>query len=497
MPWILMMNKSSVELILNTKQELALSLPTRRLLLTGGVRSGKSLAAAIKIREIALRIPGSQILIMRATLKEIRDDVFKTLYNPIDGLLANENVYGRLNKSNYEHNLPNGSKILYRQADDEKKLLGLDLSCVYFEQAENIKKAVFDYALTRLTFWGDSKNPQSRGYRYIEKYKGGEYSNTIAKKPNHFFILSCNPDTGSWIYDDVISTCNDYTPFTPHVKHQDLGWDIVNFQTTDNVQLPDVANYIEEIKLTSSDTHYRRMILGEWIGGEGQIFSHFITGLHIVSDFVYNEDIHELVVGIDPGSVHYTAVIFCAFNKKTQKYIVFDEIKIKNTIIPEIAQLIKDKLFGYKINMNKVDFLIDHAGNQNESNGVSKADQYKQSKIYVRNANKITEGAWERINGLFKQNKIHIVGSNIGLLNDIKSARWTKDGKLDKGTGERAYDSLDAFKYVLNQFAYGINYSEPAPIIKDGKALAQLRLNQIFNNAGKDEQIVEDGKWGL
>lgn len=388
----------SVELILNSKQELAISTPTKRLLLSGGVRSGKSVAAAIKVREIALRMPGSQILIVRKTLKEIRDDIFKTFYNPIDGLLANTKMYGSLNKSNYEHNLPNGSKIMYRQADDEKKWLGLDLSCVYFEQAENIEKKYFDYALTRLTFWGDNKSKESKAYRYIQKYNNNEYASVIAKRPNHFFIMSCNPDTGSWIYDDIIATCPNYTHFTPHIKHPDLGWDIINFQTVDNVQLPDVKKYIDEIKLTSSDTHYRRLIQGEWCGSEGMIFSHFINSLHIVSDWKYIPDQHEIIIGIDPGISQYSAVCFGAYNRKTSTYTVFDEMRTKDMTIQEISSIIKEKLKGYNIPIDKCQFLIDAAANQKESNGVSRADQYKQNKIYVINANKVLEGALERIN---------------------------------------------------------------------------------------------------
>lgn len=488
------MNQSLIELKLNPKQELALETPTRRLLLSGGVRSGKSLAAAIKIREIALRIPGSQILIMRKTLKEIRDDIFKTFYNPLDGLFANERLYGKLNKSNYEHVLPNGSKLIYRQADDPKKLLGMDLSAIYFEQAENISKDIFDYALTRLTFWGDIKNPQSRGWRYIQKYSSGEYADTIAKKPGHFFIMSCNPDTGSWIYDDIISTCPDYTPFTPHIKHPELGWDIINFQTQDNSQLPQVKEYISEIKTTSSDTHFRKYILGEWVGSEGQIFSHFRNALHIISDYKYDENKHEIVVGIDPGSSHYSGIIFTAFDKKSNKYIVFDEIKIKDKIIPEISDLIKEKLNTYKIDINKTQFIIDSAANSADSGGVSKADQYRQHKIYVQNANKELHGALERINGLFKQNKVFIVGSCIHLLNDIKSYKWDKSGNPDKGSGERAFDLADAFRYTLNKFVYGDKYVEIKPPEKDPVKRAQNYLTHVFNNL--EEEKKEDF-WGV
>ncbi len=473
----------------NDKQTLALQLPTKRLILSGGIRAGKTLAGCIKIRDIALSMPGSQIMVMKNTLKEIRDDTWKILYNPTDGLLANTRIYGKLNKSNYEHFIPNGSKIIYRQGSesgDEKKLRGLDLSCIYFSQAENISKNIFEDALGRLTHWGDNNDATSRGYAYIQKYKSGEYSKYIAKKPAHFFIMDCNPDTGSWIYDDIIRKCPesiDPVKFAliPHVRYQFIDdktkkpayWDIVNFKSYDNSQLPEVTNWIAEQKAMTSDTYFRRMIEGEWVGSEGMIYSHF-DNKHIAPnlscpEFVYDKYLHEIIVSIDPGSAWYTGVVFMAYDKKTQNYIIFDEIKIKNTIISEISTIIKEKLITEKIDINDVKFLIDAAANAQESNGISKADQYRQSKIYVNNANK--QMGLERINGLFKQNRIFIMGNCINLLRDIKSYAYNKDGHPNKKTGANAYDLADAFRYCINNYAYGLEITQPTPmeILKSSK----------------------------
>lgn len=488
---------SEIKLQLNPKQELALTIPTKRLLLTGGIRAGKTTVGLIKVREIALRMPGSQILIMRRTLKEIRDDLWKSLYNPNDGLLANSQLYGKLNKSNYEHVFHNGSKIIYRQADDEKKLLGLDLSCIYFEQGENIPKKIFEYALGRLTHWGDNKNPNSRGYRYIQKYGSGEYADSIAKKPAHFFILSCNPDTGSWIYDDLIRTCEGYDYTKAHIKHKDLGWDIINFQTTDNAQLPDVNKYIEEQRLVTSDAYFRRMILGEWIGSEGLVWNHFDNNKHIISDWEYTDsERYEIVVGIDPGSAWYTGIVFLAYDKKQQTFIIFDEIKVRNSLIEEVAELIKDKLNTYKIPKDKVTFLIDHAANAKDTGGISKADQYRQNNIIVLNANKVLEGGLERINGLFKQGKIKICGNAIHLLNDIKSYYYDEDGKPNKRTGPQAFDCCDAFRYCINHYAFPPSFKEKKRVVLEPTVRTNTALTYIFNSATNDEP-KDDGNWGL
>ncbi len=500
----------------NIKQTLALELPTKRLILAGGIRAGKTLAGCLKIREIAVRMPGSQIMVMKSTLKEIRDDTWKILYNQTDGLLANSRRYGRLNKSNYEHFLPNGSKIIYRQGSesgDEKKLLGLDLSCIYFSQAENISKEIFENALGRLTHWGDIHSPDSRGFAYMKKYNNDEYVG-IAKKPAHFFIMDCNPDTGSWIYDDIIRRCPesvDPIKFAtiPHVKYtyeddktkKSASWDIVNFKSYDNSQLPGVNEWIAEQKALTSDNYFRRMIEGEWVGSAGMIYNHFDNARHIApnihqSEFKYDKHIHEIVVAIDPGSSWYTGVIFMAFDKRTQKYIVWDEIKIKNTIISEIADIIKEKLKAEHVSLDDIKFVIDHAANQTESNGISKADQYKQAKIYVTNANK--NMGLERINGLFKQNRIFIMGNCVHLLRDIKSYAYDKDGKPNKKSGVNAYDLADAFRYAINNYAFGLEVTPltPEEVLRSSEGSLASKLITYQLNKQAYEQHKPTG-WGI
>ncbi len=507
------MSITDISYNLNPKQALALTVPTKRLLLSGGRRGGKTISGLLKIREIATRMPGSQILIMRRSLKEIRDDIWKSLYNPQDGLLASNRIYGTLNKTNYEHFFPNGSKILYRQggdAGDEKKLLGLDLSCIYFEQAENINKSMFENALACLTHWGDIKDPTSRGYRYIQKYGKGEYAASIAKRPAHFFIMSCNPDTGSWIYDDIIRTCKDYNHKTPHVHHPDLGWDIINFQSYDNKQLPDVDKWIEEQRIMTSEIYFRRMIEGEWVGGDGLIYSHF-DNKHIIKDaeskengFKLNDtNRYEIVVAIDQGSAWYTGVVFCAYDKKNETYIIFDEIKVRDTIIPDISALIKEKLKTYELDINKVVFLIDAAANANESSGISKSDQYKQCGIYVNNANKTLTGevngnpvGLERINGLFKQNRIAICGNVVYLREDIKSYHYDSNGKPNKRRGAQAFDMADAFRYCINKFAYGLDFRETKQIIPKDMPEEDIRMNQYMTEIFNKDRSIQKDKWG-
>jgi len=472
---------SNILLPPNPKQELVMNTKCNRIILSGAQRAGKTLAAMMKIKQIALKMPTSRILVCRRTLKEIKENIYDILFNPENGILI-DSSYGVFTESKGEYKFRNGSIIIFKQLDKVEKLLGPEYNVIYFGQAEFIPKMFYDYAIGRLTYWGNLKNPASKGWRYIQKY-GRQGSKLFASRPAHFFILDCNPNTASWIYEYFIKKCPNYHHLTPHLEyviededgnpeieegmHKDnetrkrIKWDIFNFQTRDNIAgVPNIESYILETKVTANETYYRRYIEGEWIGAEGIIYDCFIAKSaneqgHIISDFKYSKDRYDLITAIDTGSSWYTGIIFGAFDKKTQNYIIYNEIKVKQTLIPEICDLIKNYLKADKIDIDDVQFIIDAAANAPESNGASKSDQYKQQKIYVRNANKTLEGALDRINSLFKQNRIYITGNCISLLKDLQTYSRNNKGKPNKGFGENAFDLADSFRYFLNEYAGG------------------------------------------
>lgn len=449
-----MQNKANILLKPNPKQKLALTLKTDRLLLSGGVRGGKTSSALWKVVKMCELIPGSKACIMRATYKEIKADIWSALFSPFTGPLASPAI-GKLNKTDMVYKFRNGSVIEFLNADKTSSLLGREYSIIYIEQAEYIPKMFFEALLERNTHWGNPNQFGTKGYQYEKMWAGNNKGKS--EKVKNLIILSCNPNKHSWIYETFISTCKDYDHKIPHLKHTTFkDWDIVNFQSYDNLHfVPDLPKWLEEQKQFNSETEYQRKVEGAWVGAEGLIWNFFDLNENTFKhEFKYEKEKHDIFVSIDPGKAWFTGVIFGAYDKVLKKYYIFEEIRTKDTLIEDISKTIHNILAGYNIGSD-VNYIIDAAANELESNGVSRSEQYIKNKIYVRNANKTLEGALERINGLFRNRDIKIAAHCTQLIQDIQAYSKGIDGKPDKGTGNKAYDMCDAMRYFINEYGNG------------------------------------------
>ncbi len=456
----------------NPKQKLALTLKTERLLLSGGVRGGKTSSGLWKVIKYCQLIPGSKACIMRSTYKEIKSDIWEALFNPFTGPLASKSI-GKLNKSEMTYKFKNGSIIEFLNADRTDALLGREYSIIYLEQAEYIPKKFFEALLERNTWWGDPSKPNTKGYIYEKTWANNNKG--MSQKVKNIIILSCNPNKHSWIYDTFIRTCKDYSHLKPHVKHNILtDWDIVNFQSYDNLHfVPDLPKWLAEQKQFNSETEYQRKVEGAWVGAEGLIWHFFDMERNTFSyEFKYDKDIHDIFVSIDPGKAWFTGIIFGAYDRKQKQYIVFDEMRLKDIPIEDICTKIHATLQDYGIGSD-VNYIIDAAANELESNGVSRSEQYIKGKIYVRNANKTLDGALERINGLLREKDIIISRHCISLISDIQAYSKGVDGKPDKGVGNKAYDMCDAMRYFCNEYGSG------GPEIKQKTAIEKINESNL------------------
>ena len=453
-----MKNNANILLKPNPKQLLALTIKTDRLLLSGGVRGGKTSSALWKVVKMCELIPGSKACMMRATYKEIKADIWSALFNPFTGPLASSTM-GKLNKTEMTYKFRNGSIIEFLNAEKTSNLLGREYSIIYIEQAEYIPKAFFEALLERNTWWGDPNMPGTKGNQYEKIWANNNKGK--AQRVQNLIILSCNPNKHSWIYETFISTCKDYNHLKPHIIHSTFkDWHIVNFQSYDNKHfVPDIDKWITEQKQFCSETEYQRKVEGAWVGAEGLIWNFFDMDKNTFPnssnpEFKYDKNRHDIFVSIDPGKAWFTGVIFGAFDRVSKRYIIFEEIRTKDILIEDISKSIHNILASYEIGSD-VNYIIDAAANELESNGISRSEQYIKNKIYVRNANKTLDGALERINGLFR-NKDIIIGKHCTqLIQDIQAYSKGKDGKPDKGTGNKAYDMCDAMRYFINEYGSG------------------------------------------
>lgn len=140
---------------LNARQEAANSLlasAARHILLRGGSRSGKTflLCRAVIIR--ALKAPRSTHTIVRKHFNHLKHSViYDTM--PTVARLCFPGLKVHLDKSDWFHELPNGSKIIYGGLDDAErteKILGQEHATIYLNECSQISYGARNKLVTRL-----------------------------------------------------------------------------------------------------------------------------------------------------------------------------------------------------------------------------------------------------------------------------------------------------------------------------------------------------------
>ena len=128
------------KLILHPKQMEFLTNDLLFRLFVGGRFAGKTFSGA----QAAIEEAGKRRcwgMCVAPTYKSLRDYVIRSFLEQAGGIVAN------YNKSLYEADLINGSKVLFRSADDPNSLRGPDLSWVWLDEARDMEVKVWKVCL--------------------------------------------------------------------------------------------------------------------------------------------------------------------------------------------------------------------------------------------------------------------------------------------------------------------------------------------------------------
>lgn len=173
-------------------------------LLRGGSRSGKTflLCRAIIVR--AMRAPGTNHAVFRLRRNAIKGTVWKTLKDVLAKCWP-EMPY-RESISDLTITLPNGSAIMCAGLDDAErvdKILGMEFSTVYFNEATQIPWGSVETALSRLAEKSDLRlrayfdcNPTTKLHwtytLFVKKLKPG--TREAVDDPSEWAEMQINPD---------------------------------------------------------------------------------------------------------------------------------------------------------------------------------------------------------------------------------------------------------------------------------------------------------------
>ena len=361
----------------------------------GGAGSGKSYGALQKVLLKALKYK-RKVLVLRKIQNTVKDSVWALM----KAHLTASGYYDacRINKSDYEIELPNGSIFLFKGLDDPEKIKSIDgITDIVIEEATELTEDDYTQLNLRLRAKADDKQI------YL-------MFNPISKK--------------NWVYDYFF-----VRELPDNVK-------IVKTTYQDNKFLDDEYRAELERLKDRNPAYYRIYCLGEFATLDKLVFPVYET--KIISE----ADIQGLKrwIGLDFGYINDPSAIVWGYIDTERKtiYVTGEYVKrgMKNNEIAETMidlGVHKDKSYGDSAERKSIDEIRDKGVN------IDPTEKGKDSIIHgiqwIQQYNLIVD---ERC---FKVRE------------ELDNYTWKKDKK----TGEYINEPVDTFNHTIDAIRYGLN----------------------------------------
>lgn len=329
---------------------------TNKYICYGGARGGgKSHVSRIKMILLALNYSGIQILLLRRTLKELRENHILQLQK----LLRKIAIY---KESSKEFMFPNGSRIVLGYCDTEKDVLqfqGQAYEVIVLEEATHFTEFQFQSLTESNRMSGNMKEP------FV---------------PRMYF--TCNPGGvgHAWVKrlfidKEYIGTENpdDYI-FIPAVVFEN------------KYIMENDPNYVRVLENLPEDRK-KAMLYGNWDVFDGQFFPEFRRDVHVIEPFVIPSDWNRYIV-LDYGLDKF-AVLFIAVDRANNAY-VYNEIHKSDLIVSEACKLLKSYMnMQYKYILAPPDLW-----DRNRDTGKSTAEVFYENGIRLDKCSNNRESGW-------------------------------------------------------------------------------------------------------
>lgn len=361
----------------------------------GGAGSGKSFGATQKIYLKSLKFK-RKVLVIRKIQRTIKDSIWSLILAHIHASGYYEAC--RVNRSDFEIELPNGSVFLFKGLDDPEKIKSIDgITDIVIEEATELTEDDFTQLNLRLRALEDN----------LQIYL---MFNPISKK--------------NWVYDYFF------------VRELPLNIKIIKTTYLDNKFLSEeYRTELERLK-DRNPAYYRIYCLGEFATLDKLVFPVYKT--KIISE----KDIEGLKrwVGLDFGYINDPSAIVWGFIDQGKKKIyVTGEYVRRGMKNDEIAETIidlglhKDKSYGDSAEPKSIDEI--------KSRGV--------------NIEPTVKGKDSIIHGIqwIQQYELVIDERCFKVIEELDNYTWKKDKK----TGEYINEPVDTFNHTIDAIRYGLN----------------------------------------
>ena len=361
----------------------------------GGAGSGKSYGATQKIFLKALKHP-RKVLVIRKIQRTIKDSIWALLISHLHA----SGFYNacKVNKSDFEIALPNGSVFLFKGLDDPEKIKSIDgITDIVIEEATELTEDDFTQLNLRLR----------AAAPYLQIYL---MFNPISKK--------------NWVYDYFF------------VRALPINVKVVKTTYQDNKFLSDEYRQELERLKDRNPAYYRIYALGEFATLDKLVFPVYKT--KIVSE----DDVKGLNrwIGLDFGYINDPSAIVWGHIDTANKriYVTGEYVRrgMKNNEIADVMRdlgLSKDKSYGDSAERKSIDEIRDKGVN------IEPTEKGKDSVIHGIQ--------W------MQQHELIVDERCFKVIEELENYTWKKDKK----TGEYVNEPVDTFNHTIDAIRYGLN----------------------------------------
>ena len=344
-------------------------LATNKYICYGGARGGgKSHVSRIKMCLLALNYSGIQILLLRRTLKELRENHVLQLQK----LLKDIAIY---KESTKEFLFPNGSRIVLGYCDNEKDVLqyqGQAYEVIVLEEATHFTEFQFQTLTESNRMSGNMKEPFN---------------------PRMYF--TCNPGGVGHLWVKRLFIDRDYTP----TENPDDYKFIPSLVFENKYIMEHDPNYVKVLENLPEDRK-QAMLYGNWDIFDGQFFREFKRSIHVIEPFQI-PDHWNRYIAMDYG-LDMFAVLFIAIDTKGKAY-VYNEIHKPNLIVSEARQTLKSIMRHYRY---KYIYAPPDLWNRNRDTGKSTAELFWEGGIDLTKASNNRIAGWLNVKEWLKVRKV-------------------------------------------------------------------------------------------
>lgn len=361
----------------------------------GGAGSGKSFGATQKVYLKALKFK-RKVLVIRKIQRTIKDSIWSLIISHLHSSGYYEAC--KINRSDFEIELPNGSIFIFKGLDDPEKIKSIDgITDIIIEEATELTEDDFTQLNLRLRALVD----------HLQIYL---MFNPISKK--------------NWVYDYFF------------VRELPLNVEVIKTTYLDNKFLNDEYRQELERLKDRNPAYYRIYCLGEFATLDKLVFPTYTT--KIVSE----KDIQGLKrwIGLDFGYINDPSAIVWGFIDTVKKKIyVSGEYVRRGMRNDEIAEtmtdlgLHKDKSYGDSAEPKSIDEIKDKGVNIEPT---------------VKGKDSIIHGIqW------IQQYELIVDERCFKVIEELDNYTWKKDKK----TGEYINEPVDTFNHTIDAIRYGLN----------------------------------------